>query len=519
MNKSRKNVDISQLENLSIDNAENPRSKRKSPRINHRALSKIVSDIDGDTIDEQAHQPRSQPVKQTPKASAKRAKGKPKPKPDLEPLPPLTAAEHINVSCRFVLKPESLLTPFNINVDTPIPSHYIWRVISPPRDCPICLDVAEVPRMLGCGHIMCIHCMVQHGQFSETPSICPICGDTVNTNTVRTMPVSFIHADPAFLPKDGDEVILTLMSRPANSALALPVDVENPRNSRFKRFPSADYIYWTRVCQSGLDYAKAELSRELKYLIGASKKSVEEYGSDEGYNDGISEIKRYLQMLNTQYDDQNAQKSQKSPRGPSVEEEPLYFYQTAFESTTIYTLDSLDVSILRHAFGSPDKFPATLIAKVGNVQHTVYDRLRDKRLKYLAHLPEQTPISFIECDWEGILSSEVLEKFSTKIAERKRHKKQMQARDLADRKKAQASIERQFQLEVAEAMLPHADVGVPDTAGIDTTQLPSLPRNAVAPRPPQEDDKHWVDEAKLRDEMLTNAYVPKRGRKEMILRF
>lgn len=447
-------------------------------------------------------------------------------------LKQLDPSEHINMSCRFIVRSDVSLLPSSINVDKPFNSRQLWRIFAPVQECPICLERPEVPRMLGCGHLMCYHCMIKHKKYSETPGKCPICGEFVTMVPSRTSPVSFLEHSSSLLPKEGEEVVLTLMSRPGQSTLALPVNLDLSQLQKSETLPDPSFVLWTRVCQGSQEYAKQELAAEVKYLIGASKQSIAENGFDsEGYDEAVTDLKRYIQILNTtKVSSESHSPSHTRARninGSTIsvgDGNYVFFYQTCFESSVVYTLNTLDVSILKAAFGSFDKFPTSLIAKILNIEFTILDKTNDRRFKFLSHLPEQTSIALLDCDWSGIIDPAVLDKFGPKLKERETKKQHQIARDVEERQKAHAKLEQQFKVEVAEAMLPQKGFdSLTFASPIDTTQLPRLKKSIISEeaesRAEPAAEKALKDSHKEFEELMKRAYVPRKGRKDVVLRF
>lgn len=117
---------------------------------------------------------------------------------------------------------------------------------------------------------------------------------------------------------------------------------------------------------------------------------------------------------------------------------PYYFYQALIH----YYLSSLDIRILKAAFGSYHSFPSTILPRVENVTtgHSVDDDLR-KRAKYLAHLPAGCEVGFLECDWTDIVPEEVLDKFKPEIERRRKRKKDKESKEERDRVRAEKEEE------------------------------------------------------------------------------
>ena len=117
---------------------------------------------------------------------------------------------------------------------------------------------------------------------------------------------------------------------------------------------------------------------------------------------------------------------------------PYYFYQ----ALPHYYLSTLDIKILRAAFGSYSDLPSTILPRVENVVtgYSVDDDFR-KRTKYLAHLPYGCEIAFLECDWTDIVPAEVLETFSVEIDQRRKRKLEKDSREERARIKAESRHE------------------------------------------------------------------------------
>ncbi|RPB00044.1 hypothetical protein L873DRAFT_1681819 [Choiromyces venosus 120613-1] len=117
---------------------------------------------------------------------------------------------------------------------------------------------------------------------------------------------------------------------------------------------------------------------------------------------------------------------------------PYYFYQ----ALPHYYLSTLDIKILRAAFGSYSDLPSTILPRVENVTtgYSVDDDFR-KRARYLAHLPYGCEIAFLECDWTDIVRAEVLETFRAEIDQRRKRKLEKESREERARIKAESRHE------------------------------------------------------------------------------
>lgn len=125
-------------------------------------------------------------------------------------------------------------------------------------------------------------------------------------------------------------------------------------------------------------------------------------------------------------------------RTDAAHDAPYFFYQSLLH----YYLSSLDIRILRAAFGSYVHFPSTILPRVENVTtgHSVDDDLR-KRAKYLAHLPAGCEVGFLECDWTDVVPPEILERFKSEIERRRRKKLEKETKEERDRVRAEKEEE------------------------------------------------------------------------------
>lgn len=123
-----------------------------------------------------------------------------------------------------------------------------------------------------------------------------------------------------------------------------------------------------------------------------------------------------------------ANRTQSSPH------QTFYFYQ----ALPHFYLSSLDIRILKAAFGDYSLFPATILPRVEHIStgHVVDDELR-KRVKYLGHLPQGCEVNFLECDWREVVAPDVLEPFRTETERRRKRNKDKEVREEKDRIRAE----------------------------------------------------------------------------------
>lgn len=131
----------------------------------------------------------------------------------------------------------------------------------------------------------------------------------------------------------------------------------------------------------------------------------------------------------------------KEPQAPHSSDHPFYFYQALPQ----FYLSSLDIRILRAAFGDYSQFPATVLPRVERISsgHVIDDELR-KRAKYLGHLPQGCEVNFLECDWRDVVAPEVLDQFKEETGRRRKRNIEKEIREEKDRVRAEREEEKRW---------------------------------------------------------------------------
>lgn len=144
-------------------------------------------------------------------------------------------------------------------------------------------------------------------------------------------------------------------------------------------------------------------------------------------------------MSKVQFTPESNARPQPKAKGKEVQashppDQPYYFYQALPQ----FYLSSLDIRILKAAFGEYAHFPATILPRVEHIStgHIVDDELR-KRVKYLGHLPHGCEVNFLECDWRDVVVPEVLTQFRTEIERRRKRNRDKEIREEKDRIRAE----------------------------------------------------------------------------------
>ena len=173
---------------------------------------------------------------------------------------------------------------------------------------------------------------------------------------------------------------------------------------------------------------------------------------------------------------------------------PYFFYQALLH----YYLSPLDIRILKRAFGDFSSFPSTLLPRVERVStgHMIDDDLR-RRAKYLAHLPYGCEVGFLECNWDEVVGSDVLQEFTGEIERRRRKNTEKEVREEKERQRAEKS-EDDKRWAAARRKKPNVSMGHSPVAELsallETSKDPrtstSIDLNAPSTSPPWLSSQH-----------------------------
>lgn len=365
-------------------------------------------------------------------------------------------ARYVHANYRFIVSPRGEYSKQAADAD----EHFDWSDVlqilasteSQAASCPICLSEPVAPRMAKCGHIFCLSCLIRFMNSSSSDEgntaaserkakwkKCPICEDSIYISDVR--PVRFYAGQESPLPRPGDDVVLRLMVRNANSTLALPKEGGAEALDSRDEIPwhfAANVLDYARIMRGTSGYMTEEYDREIEELTKQEKedellfhedgewtqKAMKAIGAAKGKVRDMGEVEVALAEASNAAGSKQAQHS----------DHDFYFYT----SPPHLYLSPLDIRILKTKYGSFSQFPSTLLPRVEHIStgHAVDDALR-KRARYLGHLPRGCLISFLECDWTDIVSAEDLEAFKDEIERRRKRNWDKEAQEERERQQAE----------------------------------------------------------------------------------
>ncbi|KGO71087.1 hypothetical protein PITC_080240 [Penicillium italicum] len=304
---------------------------------------------------------------------------------------------------------------------------------------------------------------------------CPICWDSVYISESR--PVRWFRGQEGDLPVEGGDVVLRLVKRESGSTLALPRDGSETLGpgEDVPWYHVAEVADYARIMKGGEGYMTAQYDAEIEDLHRQEVEDELLFGDENTWTrkaiGSIKDAKEKLRGIGNPPEVRPAKERTIAPtpatsneadhlsktldgvhleaessakgkeKGHSKQtpvssgpDQPYHFYQALPQ----FYLSSLDIRILKAAFGDYSMFPATILPRVEHIStgHIVDDELR-KRVKYLGHLPQGCEVSFLECDWRDVVVPEVLGRFRAEIDRRRKRNREKEAREEKDRIRAE----------------------------------------------------------------------------------
>ena len=360
--------------------------------------------------------------------------------------------------------------------------------------CPICLSDPVAPRMAQCGHIFCLSCLIRFMNSSSSDDDskaskgprwkkCPICEDSIYLHEVR--PVRFYAGQESPLPRVGDDVILRLMARNANSTLALPKEggLETLNSDQDVPWHSAaNVLDYARIMKGTVQYMSDQFEEEIAALEQQEKEDETLFGQDgEWTQKAVKAIRTAQERLDSIEGSEAATPIAMPAQSKLSADADFYFYS----SPPHLYLSPLDIRILKTKYGSFSAFPSTLLPRVEHIStgHTVDDAMR-KRAKYLGHLPRGCIVSFLECDWTDIVPPETLESFKGEIERRRKRNRDKAVQEERERLQAERLEAAELRSATGSRRLPeHFEEDRPPAMDMSEFQPLSIHSGATPPDP------------------------------------
>ena len=380
---------------------------------------------------------------------------------------------------------------------------------------------------------------------------CPICEDSIYISETR--PVRWFVGQEASMLREGGDVLLKLIMREPGTTLALPRDAGDSYGDRddIPWYNIAEILDYARFMKGGEEYMLLQYNEEIEELEKQSQEDELMFGDDTTWSRkavaAVTTAKESIRGIGNPPDTQNEKKP--PPRDPIVfnpdedvpqmykhhhaaisipseqniptkdasvetsriadqinnislnaqpkplpstastsrpQTQPYYFYH----ALPNFYLSALDIRILRATYTTFSSFPSTVLPRITHIStgHIVDDELR-KRAKYIAHLPYGCEVSFLECDWSGIVPVQILDHFAADLARRNRKNHEKEAREERERVRAER-LEDEQRWAAARRRRPslsNNNIGksysesdfMPLTSGAPSSSLPNAEQNST----------------------------------------
>ncbi|ODV88442.1 hypothetical protein CANCADRAFT_146451 [Tortispora caseinolytica NRRL Y-17796] len=345
-------------------------------------------------------------------------------------------AEIVSANYRFVLSPDPLLSHLANAPDEPIPWALVQQVLALPQQagpCPICLvEPATAPRMARCGHIMCLTCSLK--LFASDPEAkslhrsCPQCADRIHPKDLK--PVRFIETNASDHPRPGADVRLRLMAWKSPCSVTFPADT--PLQDVLPAVEDAECILTSRLLRGSPQYICTQLEHDISRIKAVAEADLVLYPDlDTTFwaDKAVANVEAAIAEQATIEQIENLMVNNSG----NMPESMVYFYQPKDGSRCF--LSNIDLKVLKSEFQDYSKFPTSLLVRVQHVSsgHIVTEEMRSHR-RDLRNLPLGAEISFLECDWRGIVSPETLKLHEKELIKRVKLRREKERRE--DRQRA-----------------------------------------------------------------------------------
>jgi hypothetical protein len=202
-------------------------------------------------------------------------------------------ARYVHANYRFIVDPRGDYRAQSVDADVHLDWNNVLQILaseySQEASCPICLGTPVAPRMARCGHIFCLPCLIRYMHSDDEGKIpekrarskkCPLCFDTVYITETR--PVRWYTGQEGEPPREGGDVVLRLVVRPAGSTLAMPRDGADAlgKDEDIPWHFAAEVMDYARVMRGGEDYMLEQFAQEIAKLEQQGKEDEVMFGED-----------------------------------------------------------------------------------------------------------------------------------------------------------------------------------------------------------------------------------------------
>ncbi|KAH7126663.1 hypothetical protein B0J11DRAFT_526101 [Dendryphion nanum] len=265
-------------------------------------------------------------------------------------------ARYVHANYRFIVDPRGDYRAQSVDADIHLNWDNVLQILassqSQDASCPICLGTPVAPRMAKCGHIFCLPCLIRYMQSEDEGKLpekkarskkCPLCWDTVYISETR--PVRWYTGQEGPPPREGGDVVLRLVMRPAGSTLAMPRDGADAlgKEEDIPWHYAAEVMDYARVLRGGEDYMVEQFETEISFLEQQAKEDELMFGEDnvEWMRKAVRAIREAQERVKGIG---NPPEILSKPAEPKPKREPIVFNANEEDTPDMYSIQTASKS-------------------------------------------------------------------------------------------------------------------------------------------------------------------------------
>ncbi|KAF2867812.1 hypothetical protein BDV95DRAFT_162338 [Massariosphaeria phaeospora] len=270
---------------------------------------------------------------------------------------------YVHANYRFIVDPRGDYSAQSVDADMHLDWNTVLQILassqSQDASCPICLGTPVAPRMAKCGHIFCLPCLIRYMHSEDEGKLpekrarskkCPLCWDSIYISETR--PVRWYMGQEGEPPREGGDVVLRLILRPAGSTLAMPRDGADAlsKDEDIPWYHAAEVMDYARVMRGGEDYMMDQLDAEIGQLRQQEKEDEVMFGEDnvEWMRKAIRAIQEAKERVKGIG---NPPETPAKPIEPKSKKQPIVFHGDLEDVPDMYLIQNASKS--GHSFGAP----------------------------------------------------------------------------------------------------------------------------------------------------------------------
>ncbi|CAI6336909.1 unnamed protein product [Periconia digitata] len=266
-------------------------------------------------------------------------------------------ARYVHANYRFIVDPRGDYRAQSVDADIHLDWNNVLQILassqSQDASCPICLGTPVAPRMARCGHIFCLPCLIRYMHSEDDgkgmpekkarSKKCPLCWDTIYISETR--PLLWYIGQESEPPREGGDVVLRLVMRPAGSTLAMPRDGADAlgKDDDIPWFHAAEVMDYARVMRGGEDYIVEQFDAEIRQLQQQEKEDELMFGED-----NIEWVRKAIRSINEAKEKAKGIGNPPVPSSKPAEQKskkaPIVFHEDETATPDIYLVQNASKS-------------------------------------------------------------------------------------------------------------------------------------------------------------------------------